>query len=49
MLMFCMVLYLAFALPAFILIWAMLVVAKWDDTERGYDLLDDPASSFEFE
>ena len=39
--------YLVIALPTLILIWAALVVAKWDDTDRGYDLLEDHISSFE--
>jgi len=34
-------------MPILILIWAMLVVAKWDDTERGYDLLEDRILSFD--
>jgi len=47
MLIFCITIYLIFSMPILILIWAMLVVAKWDDTERGYDLLEDRILSFD--
>ncbi len=46
MILFFMATYLVIALPTLMLIWAMLVVAKWDDKERGYDLLEDRISSF---
>jgi len=47
MFLFFIAVYLVIALPTHILIWAMMVVAKRDDTERGYDLLDDRISSFD--
>lgn len=47
MLILCIVIYLVIAIPVLIMFWAMLVVAKWDDTERGYDLLEDRISTFE--
>lgn len=45
MLMLCLALYLLIALPVFTVIWSALVVAKWDDKERGYDLLEGQTSS----
>jgi phosphate starvation-inducible membrane PsiE len=47
MLLLCVATYLVIVLPILILIWASLVVAKWDDQERGYDVLEDRLSSFE--
>ncbi len=35
MILFFMAVYLVIALSALMLIWVTLVVAKWDDTERG--------------
>ncbi len=39
--------YLVRPLLILVLIWAALDIAKWDDTDRGYDLLEDHISSFE--
>lgn len=47
MLLLCVASYLVIVLPILILIWTTLVVAKWDDQERGYDILEDRLSSFE--
>ena len=47
MFLFFIAVYLLIALPALMLIWAMLVVAKWGDEERGYDLPEDRISSFD--
>ncbi len=41
MLLICAMIYLVFALIVFMLIWTSLIVAKRDDMERGYDLLED--------
>ena len=40
MLLFFITLYIILSVSFLIMLWSMLVVAKWDDTERGYDLLD---------
>jgi len=37
--------YFVITLPVFMLIWAMLVVAKRSDEKSGYDLLEDRISS----
>jgi len=47
MFLFFIAVYLAIALPVFMLIWAMLAVAKKDDEKRGYDLQEDCISSLE--
>ena len=47
MFLFFIAVYLVIVLPVIMLIWAMLVVAKRDDEERGYDPLEDRISSFE--
>lgn len=39
-LFFCMAVYFILMLPVVLLIWAALIVAKQDDTVRGYDLLE---------
>jgi hypothetical protein len=41
MLMFCIALYLVVIVPLLALLWASLVVAKWDDKDRGYEILDE--------
>ena len=47
MLFICITLYLLISIPALMMIWSMLILAKWDDAERGYDILDDHIPSFE--
>ena len=47
MFLFFIAVYLVIALLVFMLIWAMLAVAKRDDEKRGYDLLEDCVSPFE--
>ena len=37
---FFVIVYIILALPVLAVIWAALVVAKQDDTVRGYDLLE---------
>jgi len=41
MLIICAMIYLVISLIIFMLIWNSLIVAKRDDMERGYDLLED--------
>ena len=41
MLMFCIARYLVVIVPLLALLWASLVVAKWDDKDRGYEILDE--------
>ena len=41
MLIFCIALYFVVIVPLLALLWASLVVAKWDDKDRGYEILDD--------
>ncbi|HMU93944.1 MAG TPA: hypothetical protein PKE35_14020 [Anaerolineales bacterium] len=41
MLIFCIALYLVVIVPLLALLWASLVVAKWDDKDRGYEILDE--------
>jgi hypothetical protein len=45
MFLFFIALYLVIALLTLMLIWVMLVVAKWDDTEIASELLEDRNSS----
>ena len=35
------IVYLVISLPILMLIWAIMVVTKWDNEERGNDLLGD--------
>ena len=39
--MFCIALYLVVIVPLLALLWVSLVVAKWDDKDRGYEILDE--------
>ncbi len=41
MLIFCIALYIVVIVPLLALLWAALVVAKWDDKDRGYEILDE--------
>lgn len=47
MFLFFIAVYLIIALPTIMLFWALMVVAKRDDIERGLDLLEDRISSIE--
>ena len=47
MFLFFIAVYFVIALPTLMLIWAMMVVAKWGDEERGYDPPEDRISSFD--
>jgi hypothetical protein len=47
MFLFFIALYLVVALLTLMLIWVMLVVAKWDDTEIASELLKDRNSSID--
>jgi hypothetical protein len=47
MFLFFIAVYLVIFVPTIMLFWALMVVAKWNDIESGYDPLEDRISSIE--